>query len=387
MKSCAILAMLGLILIPMSLTSQVSQGPYYKPVLVTANITDDTAQNAQDKKTVRDSTPLDELPLLVWNKKPEYPASALKDKAEGLVETKLYIDKLGAVSKVEITQSSGRQDLDNAALEAARQYKFTPAKLNGAAVNSWVSVPFDFRMNSDISTIGSRFEREELPPIIVKEDDKGGEEMIAAPKERKKDEGPKFSRIVRPRYPDVAKMQHARAQVDVTVTIDDKGDVIAVRSLSHVRDDLVSASLAAAARCKFFPALRRGAPVESKTFINFLFGRDKVVTDAEFLESAKAKIALPEPKVEVNPEKSGVSIAFKNEVNSVDTLVIRNLRGEKVRTVILGKISAGPQQIVWDRKDDDGKDVESGVYLYIITAVPDDGSKPLRYMGKVIVMR
>ena len=387
MKSCVLLSALGLILIPLSLMSQTSQGPYFKPVLVTANITDETAQNAQDKKNVRESTPLDEVPLLVWSKKPEYPSSALKDKAEGLVETKLYIDKLGAVSKVEITQSSGRKDLDDAALEAARQYKFKAARMNGAAVNSWVSVPFDFRMNSDISTIGNRFEREELPPIIVKEDDKGGEELISAAKDRKKDEGPKFSRIVHPRYPDVAKMQHARAQVDVAVTIDDNGDVIAARSLSHERDDLVSASLAAAARCRFLPALRTGIPVESKTFINFLFGRDKVMTDAEFLASAKAKIALLEPKVKVNPQNSGVSIAFKNEVSSVDTLVIRNLRGEKVRTVVLGRISAGPQEIVWDRKDDDGKDVESGVYFYIITATPDDASKPLRYMGKASVIR
>jgi TonB family protein len=367
--------------------TQTTQGSYFKPVLVTANITDDTAQNAQDKKSVRESSSLDEVPLLVWSRKPDYPTNALKDKAEGLVETKLYIDKLGAVTKVEITQSSGRKDLDDAALEAARQYKFTPAKMNGTSVNSWVSVPFDFRMNSDISTIGSRFEREELPPIVVKEDDKGGEEMVPTPKERKRDEGPRFSRIVRPRYPDVAKMQHARAQVDVAVTVDEKGDVIAARSLSHERDDLVSASLAAAAKCRFFPALRRGEPVESKTFVNFLFGRDRVMTDAEFLASAKAKIALPEPKVKVNPENSGVSIAFKNEVNSVDTLIVRNLRGEKVRTFVLGKIAVGPQEIIWDRKDDAGKDVESGVYFYVITAMPDDGSKPMKYFGKVSVIR
>jgi TonB family protein len=386
-RLCTILSTLGVILIPLSLMTQTTQGSYFKPVLVTANITDDAEQNVQDKKTAKETTPLDDVPLLVWNKKPEYPASALKDKAEGLVETKLYIDKLGAVSKVEITQSSGRKDLDDAALDAAGQYKFTPAKMNGVAVASWVSVPFDFRMSSDISTIGSRFEREELPPIIVRQDDKGGEEMVAVPKERKKDEGPKFSKIVRPRYPEVARMQHAQAQVDVTVTIDDRGDVIAVRSLSRERDDLVSASLAAAARCKFFPALRRGGAVESKTFVHFLFGRDKVLTDAEFLASAKAKIALPEPKVKVNPENSGVSIAFKNEVNSVDTLVIRNLRGEKVRTVVLGNISSGPQEIVWDRKDNAGKDMENGVYFYIITATPDDGSKPMKYFGKVIVQR
>lgn len=386
MKSCTLLATLGLILIPLSLTSQVSQEPYYKPVLVTANITDDTAQNAQDKKIVRDSTPLDEVPLLVWNKKPEYPASALKDKAEGFVETKLHIDKLGAVSKVEITQSSGRQDLDNAALEAAKQYKFTPARLNGAPVSSWVSVPFQFRMNSSISTIGSRFEREQLPPIMIKEDDSAGEETVAAPNERKKDEGPRFSKIVHPKYPDVARMQHARGQVDVAVTIDEKGDVTAVGSLSHVRDDLIRASLAAA-RCKFLPALRRGAPVESSIFINFLFGRDKVITDAEFLESMKGKRSLPEPKVEVNPEKAGVSIAFKNEVKSNDTLMIHNLGGKKVRTVFLGQIPAGPREIVWDGKDDDGKDVENGVYIYTIIATIGDGSKPMKYIGKAIVNR
>jgi TonB family protein len=389
MKDLVILGIIALGVLPSSLSSQGIQVPQYKTVMVTANLTEDSAINVQDKREIRVSytAGVDTFPTLVWDRKPDYPVTALNEKAEGLVETKLYVDKQGVVSRVEITQSSGRQDLDNAALEAAKQYKFKPARLNGTPVNTWVIVPFQFRMTSSLSTIGRRFEREELPPIIIKEDDRGGEETVAAPKERRKDEGPRFSKIVRPKYPDIAKMQHARAQVDVAVTVDEKGDVIAVSSHSQVRDDLVRVALAAAARCKFFPAFRKGAPVESSTFINFLFGRDKVMTDAEFLESLKVKLALPERAAEVNPEKAGVSIAFKNEVNSTDSLVIYDLTRKKIRSMFLGKLSAGAQEVVWDRRDDDGKDVESGIYFYIVIAMPDEGSTSMKYFGKVSVIR
>ena len=386
MKATLILGTLGLFLIPSCLLTQEIDGPRYKTVLVTENSSYDTAQNGQEKKAIRDTTRVDESPLLVWEKKPEYPATALNDKAEGLVETQLYIDKQGAVSKVVIVQSSGREDLDNAAVEAARQYRFKPARLNGAPVSSMVMIPFQFRLTSSLSTIGSRIDKVTLPSIIIKEGDTGGEEVVA-PKGSKKDGGPSFSKIVRPKYTEIAQMRHASGEVDVKVTIDEKGDVISVSSLSRVHDDLVHAALAAAAKCKFVPARRKGQPVESSAYITFLFGRDKPMTDKEWQESRAVEQVMPQRFKEVNPEKAGTSIAFKNDLSSTDTLVVLNLKGTKVRTVALGHFSAGPCEIVWDGKDDAGNDVEAGVYFYQVFATPDDGSKTMRYMGKVIIRR
>lgn len=284
-------------------------------------------------------------------------------------------------------ESSGREDLDNAAVEAARQYRFKPAKLNGAPVSSIVTVPFQFRLTSSLSTIGSRLDAVSLAPFIIREGDKGGEEIVAQLEEGKTDGKPRFLRFVCPKYPEIAAMQHASGEVDVHVTIDEKGDVVATKSLSHARDDLVEVSLAAAARCKFIPARKNGQPIESSAYIIFLFGRDKPTTDEEWQQSIRTQKVVPQRVAEVNPEKAGTSIAFKNDLSSTDTLVVVNLKRIKVRTVALGHFSAGPCEIVWDGKDDAGEDVETGVYFYQIFATPDDGSKTMRYMGKVIIRR
>jgi hypothetical protein len=50
------------------------------------------------------------------------------------------------------------------------------------------------------------------------------------------------------------------------------------------------------------------------------------------------------------------------------TLKIYNTLGQKVRTLVDGPIHAGSHQVLWDGKDEEGKDVASGVYFYQLTA-------------------
>jgi hypothetical protein len=46
------------------------------------------------------------------------------------------------------------------------------------------------------------------------------------------------------------------------------------------------------------------------------------------------------------------------------TLAVYNILGQKVRTLVDEDRAPGEYQVVWDGKDDDGKDVASGVYFY-----------------------
>jgi hypothetical protein len=50
------------------------------------------------------------------------------------------------------------------------------------------------------------------------------------------------------------------------------------------------------------------------------------------------------------------------------TLQIHNILGHKVRTLLDEPKNAGSHQVIWDGKDDSGKEVASGVYLYRIEA-------------------
>jgi len=49
-------------------------------------------------------------------------------------------------------------------------------------------------------------------------------------------------------------------------------------------------------------------------------------------------------------------------------LQIFNLNGQIVRTLANGSFSAGVHQVVWDGRDQQGGQVTSGIYYYILRA-------------------
>jgi protein TonB len=61
------------------------------------------------------------------NRPPRYPGAARRRGWEGRVVMHVLVDEFGAVSKVTVSQSSGRALLDQAALEAVSEWTFAPA--------------------------------------------------------------------------------------------------------------------------------------------------------------------------------------------------------------------------------------------------------------------
>jgi protein TonB len=59
---------------------------------------------------------------------------------------KALVDIDGSIMDVQILKSSGNQMLDEAALAAARKWKFTPAKQRDKFVRVYVSIPVNFRL-------------------------------------------------------------------------------------------------------------------------------------------------------------------------------------------------------------------------------------------------
>jgi protein TonB len=53
----------------------------------------------------------------------------------------------GMPGAIEIVQSAGYRELDDAAIEAVRAAQFVPARRDGILVSSWVEVPVTFRLN------------------------------------------------------------------------------------------------------------------------------------------------------------------------------------------------------------------------------------------------
>lgn len=69
-----------------------------------------------------------------------------------------------------------------------------------------------------------------------------------------------------------------------------------------------------------------------------------------------------------NPFNLETTISFKIPYKSKVELVIYNILGEEVRTLISRQLAAGSYRVSWDGRDKEGKTAPSGVYIYELKA-------------------
>ncbi|KAF1722395.1 energy transducer TonB [Pseudoxanthomonas wuyuanensis] len=82
---------------------------------------------------------------LASNVTPKYPPAALRSGIGGTVLVRAEIDASGKPVEVKVARRSGNRDLDRAALNAVRSWRFEPAMRDGRATTSVVQVPVDFK--------------------------------------------------------------------------------------------------------------------------------------------------------------------------------------------------------------------------------------------------
>ena len=75
---------------------------------------------------------------------PTYPRMSQRLREEGTAIVLVEIDAAGNVTRASISKSSGFERLDEAALDAARKARFTPAKVGGVARTARANLPFNF---------------------------------------------------------------------------------------------------------------------------------------------------------------------------------------------------------------------------------------------------
>ena len=85
-------------------------------------------------------------PQLIYQKDPEFPASAQNEPAsfKGSCLLSLVVDRSGVPRDVHIIRSL-RKDFDGSAIDAVRQYRFKPAQLSGKPVAVKVSIDVNFQ--------------------------------------------------------------------------------------------------------------------------------------------------------------------------------------------------------------------------------------------------
>jgi protein TonB len=83
---------------------------------------------------------------LPTNPAPEYPLAARQRNEEGRVLLLVFLDAEGRVLDAQLRASSGSALLDQAALRAVRQWRFSPARARGVPVTSQLLVPVRFSL-------------------------------------------------------------------------------------------------------------------------------------------------------------------------------------------------------------------------------------------------
>ena len=80
------------------------------------------------------------------NPRPAYPEIAQRRNWEGEVLLRVHVTSDGRPTQIVIQKSSGRDVLDEAAIEAVRGWSFMPARLGSQPVAGWVNVPIVFHL-------------------------------------------------------------------------------------------------------------------------------------------------------------------------------------------------------------------------------------------------
>ena len=74
---------------------------------------------------------------------PVYPERALRNRVRGLVILRVTVSETGVPTDVSV-QKPGREGLTEAAVEAARPWRFEPGRKGGRAVRTYATVQFPF---------------------------------------------------------------------------------------------------------------------------------------------------------------------------------------------------------------------------------------------------
>lgn len=107
-----------------------------------------SAWAAQPAKPADKGGAADEIPVVaLQTPAPKYPEAALGNKQSGKVLLKILVAKDGTVKQVEVEKSEPAGIFDAIAADAAKQWTFKPAIVDGKPIESWIRVPITFEAN------------------------------------------------------------------------------------------------------------------------------------------------------------------------------------------------------------------------------------------------
>ena len=182
---------------------------------------------------------------------PVYPTEAKQKGIQGTVTLHALISKTGDVENV--VAESGPDELQGAAIEAVKQWKYRPYLLNGNPV----AVDTTIRVNFSLSDTGRAAEsepgasRQPGRPLRVSGGVMAGQAIVQVP----------------PVYPEDAKSARVQGTVVLHAVVSKEGDILDLQVVSGPQE-LTQSAIDAVKQWKYNSYLLNGEPIEVETTIN-----------------------------------------------------------------------------------------------------------------------
>jgi TonB family protein len=213
---------------------------------------------------------------IIHAQKAIYPNDAERAGVQGEVIVRVRVSETGDVEKTEVL--SGDPLLVDAAVNAARKFKFKPFIRNGKPVKVATKLPFDFHFSDKVMSNSLPYENDKgagnsLPYGNGKADSGKSVPGASAAKRVNVSSGITEGMIIRkiaPVYPPEAKRNGIQGTVVLRATIGKDGHILNLTPISGPQE-LVRASIGAVQQWVYRPYLKLGEPVEVDTQITVNF--------------------------------------------------------------------------------------------------------------------
>ena len=171
----------------------------------------------------------------------------------GEVTLMMDVDRTGRLADVLVVTHTGR-DFADSALDAVKQWRFTPARIAGEPVGSTITLTVEFQVNGVLAYV--------KPPGAPRTEDAFGDRVVHRPFSiASLDRVPVALSRPGPIYPREWIGEGRTGTVNVEFFIDESGQVRFPRVVSGPDEFLGAAAVAAVKEWRFEPALHQGRPV------------------------------------------------------------------------------------------------------------------------------
>jgi TonB family protein len=194
---------------------------------------------------------------------PIYPPEAVKAGITGTVILEVDVSKDGTIKDIKVKKSAmaGPGGLDEAAINAVKQWDFSPGKLGRKAIDETLTIPIEFTITKEKNTDKNQIETPEPAGMFIK--------GIFTKDKHLYDKTPES---INPAYPEIEiDRNQLKDLVIIEVKVDNEGNPKDFKVYKSGPGDLDEFAITAVKELKFKPAMKDGKPVEASVIIPIEF--------------------------------------------------------------------------------------------------------------------